>query len=107
MYQLLNLHPKENINTMEQQTAVDWLKDMLEWNYGEVKTSYFVWVDLNCVTMFETEAEAMAAVESIKNSKHQIGSETIFFVCLCNARFVKNRICNFNGFASHCNFLTY
>ena len=44
----------------------------------EVKTSYFVWVDLNCIAMFETEAEAMAAVESIKSSKHQIGSETIF-----------------------------
>jgi hypothetical protein len=25
LYQLLNLHPKENINTMAQQTAVDWL----------------------------------------------------------------------------------
>ena len=45
---------------------------------GEVKTSYYIWIDLNCVAMFETEAEAMAAVESIKSSKHQIGSETIF-----------------------------
>ena len=49
-----------------------------KWRLGEVKTSYFVWVDLNCIAMFETEAEAIAAVESIKNSKHQIGSETVF-----------------------------
>ena len=49
-----------------------------KWRSGEVKTSYFVWVDFNCIAMFGTEAEAMAAVESIKSSKHQIGSETIF-----------------------------
>ena len=49
-----------------------------KWKSGEVKTSYFVWVDLNCLAMFETEAEAIAVVESIKSSKHKIGSETIF-----------------------------
>jgi hypothetical protein len=49
-----------------------------KWISDEVKTSYYVWVDLGCVAMFKTEAEAIAAIESIKSSKHQIGSETIF-----------------------------
>lgn len=41
-----------------------------KWKSGEIKTSYFVWVDSNCTAMFETEAEAVVAVDSIKNSKY-------------------------------------
>jgi hypothetical protein len=49
-----------------------------KWRSNEVKTGYYVWVDLSCVAIFETEAEAVAAVESIKNSQYKLGSETIF-----------------------------
>jgi len=49
-----------------------------KWKSDEVKTSYYVWVDLSVVAMFNTEAEAIAAVESIKSSKYKLGSETIF-----------------------------
>lgn len=49
-----------------------------KWKSDEVKTSYYVWVDFSVVAMFNTEAEAIAAIESIKSSKHKIGNETIF-----------------------------
>ena len=49
-----------------------------KWRSGEVKTSYYVWVDISCVAIFDTEAEAITAVESIKNSQYKLGSETIF-----------------------------
>ena len=40
-----------------------------KWRSGEVKTSYYVWVDLSCAAIFDTEAEAITAVESIKNNQ--------------------------------------
>jgi hypothetical protein len=49
-----------------------------KWKSGGVKTSYYIWVDLSCVAIFDTEVEAIAAVESIKNSQYKLGSETIF-----------------------------
>jgi hypothetical protein len=49
-----------------------------KWKSDGVKTSYYVWIDLSVTAMFDTEAEAIAAVESIKNSQYKLGCETIF-----------------------------
>jgi hypothetical protein len=49
-----------------------------KWKSGGVKTSYYVWIDLSVTAMFNTETEAIAAVESIKNSQYKLGSEIIF-----------------------------
>ena len=49
-----------------------------KWKSDGVKTSYYVWIDLSVTAMFNTETEAIAAVESIKNSQYKLGSEIIF-----------------------------
>jgi hypothetical protein len=49
-----------------------------KWKSDGVKTSYYVWIDLSVIAMFDTEAEAIAAVENIKISQYKLGCETIF-----------------------------
>lgn len=38
---------KSGLYTTRKQTAVDWIKDMLEWNYGDTKMLEITWENLD------------------------------------------------------------
>ena len=51
---------------MEQQTAVDWLKDMLEWNYGDPQMLEITWQNLDDLL---ERAKAMEKEQIMKAAK--------------------------------------
>ena len=51
---------------MAQQTAVDWLKDMLEWNYGDPQMLEITWQNLDDLL---ERAKAMEKEQIMKAAK--------------------------------------
>lgn len=45
--EIMKADENSGIYTISKQTAVDWLKDMLEWNYGDPKMLEISWVNLD------------------------------------------------------------
>ena len=45
--EIMKADEKSGIYHAMKQTAVDWLKDMLEWNYGDPKMLEISWVNLD------------------------------------------------------------
>jgi hypothetical protein len=65
------------------QTAVDWLKDMLEWNYGDPKMLEISWVNLD--DLFERakqmEKEQILNAWSVAtNPDYEIGFGDMFYI---------------------------
>jgi hypothetical protein len=66
---------------MAQQTAVEWLKDMLEWNYGDPQMLEISWKNLDDLLERAKQMEKQQIMEAYKfglQDEYVIGSENYY-----------------------------